>query len=802
MDATSVGMPGAQGTYDFVISRSANDDHYAVWRFNPGADQLLTKVTPTDPSTPAPTFDHTHQMAAVGKYLLEWGPIQLRDYEPCYPYRLFELDPGATDPLAGYAVCRGAWRKEKFWASRPDFGNPTGAKKDYDESVNLVLIALPNFVLNMIPTPGRGTYSLWTFDPDPANGYDPLPTMQTPQGAFRTIQMGHTLLPVGNFVLDWLPRTPDGKTGEYWVWSFDPELNVPLVAPAQQHGRWDDIDDTHQLVVVGNRVLDWVTADRSYRLWEFDPDQANPLSGPIDQGDLPEEFTEQTTLLGVQPAVPVDEAAASRPGTVDFMRQHVKHFVYYMLENRSFDHVLGWLHSRQEGQINFIGSNRPFDGASTENYNLDTAGEKIHQSVFDDWPLSDEVDLEFFTYDPYHDAADVLEQMFFRDPDGYADKSDPNMGGFVYNNGAENVMWTYTPEQLPVINGLAREFAVSDAWFCSMPSCTDPNRGFGLTGSALNQLNNFQNGSTYEYWPISTHRPSIFKALWSNGIEDWKIYNSIQWMSFVHTYHLFLQGQIGKVDANTPQFISHIDQFFDDAKAGTLPAFSFLEPVWIGMSGTSSYHPGADPIAGEQRLKEIYDAISSGPGWEQTVLVITFDEHGGIYDHVPPPRAVNPWPNDEIDGFRFDVLGPRVPTIVVSPYIERQTVFRSGGPVAYEHTSILSTLLQWFGVPKARWGLGERTARAPSFEGLLERTVARDDKPRLETSHDKYYPRSGEAAVENRPLTDQDRLMIPRLVWSLTDDLDASQSHDVAVQAMADNDLASVTAALNRLAGP
>jgi hypothetical protein len=100
-----------------------------------------------------------------------------------------------------------------------------------------------------------------------------------------------------------------------------------------------------------------------------------------------------------------------------------------------------------------------------------------------------------------------------------------------------------------VINGLAREFALSDAWFCSTPSATDPNRGFAFTGSSLRELNNFQNGPQYLYWNYAPHRSSIWKALWTNGFTDWKIYNSVQWMNFVHTYHLDLQAQIPSVDA-------------------------------------------------------------------------------------------------------------------------------------------------------------------------------------------------------------------------------------------------------------
>lgn len=782
----------ATASYDFVISRSSTDDGYAVWRFDPGADQLLTRVTTRTDLT----FDHTHTVIPVGSYLLEWGPIALEQYAACFPYRLFDFDPYAEDPLAGATEQVGTWPKWKFWGTRVDFGNPTGDKTSFSDSDDLVLVPLGNYVLNLILTAGRGTFALWSFDPDPPSGSDPLPLQQTPQGAFRTIELGHELVPMGNFVLDWVPAT-----GEYWVWSFDPQAAIPLVAPPVQHGTWSTIDSSHRLVALGDLVLDWVPADGSYRVWAFDSFQSDPLTGPIDSGQLPAEFSATTTLIGVQPTIPIDPVRAEQPGTIDFMRSKVKHVVYYILENRSFDHVLGWLYDRHEGGINFIGSDRPFDGASVDNYNETVDGTRVYQSIYQGGQLSDGYSLDFFNYDPYHNSADVLEQMFFRDPDGYRDQSVPNMGGFAYNNGAADVMLTYGPEQLPVLNGLAREFAVSDEWFCSMPSATDPNRAFGLAGSSLQQLNNFQNGAQYQYWPMSTHRPSIFKALWSNGIEDFKIYNSVEWMEFVLTYHLFLQGQIPQVDANPSQFISGVDQFFADAKAGQLPALSFIEPVWIGLAGTSSYHPGEDFIPGEQRLNEIYNAISTGPDWDETLLVVIFDEHGGIYDHVPPPRAVNPWPNDHIDGFHFDVLGPRVPAIVVSPHIERQTVFRSGGPVAYDSTSVLATVLEWCGVPRARWGLGERTRHAPTFEGLLQKAGTRIDLPSFTPPYDQQYPRAGEPNVAARPLTEFEREMVPRAVWALTrGTLDPTDTHALAHKIMDGADVASVHAALTKLA--
>ena len=755
---------GAQARYDFLLSRSEDDDRYGLWRVDLQGKDLLQRVE----LRPDASFDRTHRVVSIGRYLLEWGPLTLQAYQPCFPYRLLEFDPKSKDPLAAGAVQQGIWTKTKFWQYRADFGNPQGAHEGYDSGQELMLVPLGSFALNLIPTEGRGTFQLWNFDPNPVapGRSDPLPQPYTPQGSFDFVQFGHELIPLGNYVLD-----RDVATGEYWLWSFDPQSVMPLGQPAIQHGSWSHIGKNHKLVAIGEDVLSWVPGERDYELWRFDPKRADPLTGPVRSGQLPVELGAKTTLTGIQPPLPVDDARKAVPGTIDFMRSKIKHVVYLMVENRSFDHICGWLYQKGEKGIRFVGRDGPFKGASLDMVNVDPGatgdGQKVFLTQYQGGKLSEDFMLDFLVNDPYHDKTDVMRQCFFENRNGYAERATPDMGGFVWNNGVPEIMATYTPEQLPVLNGLARRFAVSDEWFSSMPGATDPNRAFAFTGSALGTLNNFQNGAQYIYWPYTAHRASIWKVLWANGITDWKIYNSVEWMNFVHTYHLFLQGQIPSVDANITAHIAGIDQFKQDAAAGKLPAFSLLEPAWIAPVGTSSYHPGADLVPGEQALNEIYSALRDGPAWNETLFVVTFDEHGGIFDHVPPPYAENPWPNDVNDGFRYDMMGVRVPAIVVSPWIEEQTVFRSPTPVAYDSTSFMATLLNWCGVPRARWGLGERTRHAPTFEGILQRSSPRSDKPSFEPPYDKAFPREGEAG-QGVGLHDLHRLMAPRLVWALT----------------------------------
>lgn len=756
----------------YVMVRHTDSDALTLWRFDPELSELVSP----EPASVNASFDRNHQVLSIGRYLLVWGPLDKSSDTPRFPYRLLEFNPTLPNPLAATlpSLQEGNWPKKKFWYSRPDFGNPDGAHKEYESGEVLQLIPLGGFILNLIPATGRGTYHLWNFDPNPlAPGTtDPISQAYTPQGAFDSITTGHDLIPVNNYVID---RLPD--SGEFWLWSFDPQNENPLAAPAVQAGQWCDIDATHSLVAIGDQILDWVPATGHYRLWNFNPKNPNVLEGPIREGTLPEAFNSTSELLGIQAVRPFPSTSSAvadaLPGSIEAMRSRIKHVVYLMLENRSFDHVCGWLYDKKASDIHFIGGGQPvFDGARSEMYckRTDSDGKEVnvYLQLYKDGELSDEWSLNFLPMDPYHDYSDVMHQYYYKNPKGHVEGHTPDMQGFVWNNSSDSVMLCYSPKQLPVLNGLAERYAISDAWFSSMPGATDSNRAFAFSGSALGQLNNFQNGPQYANWPECPHRQSIWKVLWSNGITDWKIYNSITWMHYVHTYQLYLKGQIPSLDADPSAHVGSIDTFFEAAAAGTLPSFSFLEPVWVGSEGTTSYHPGPDVVPGERFLNKIFEALKSSPAWNDTLFVITFDEHGGIYDHVPPPRAENPWPTESVDGYRFDRFGVRVPTILVSPWIEARTVFRSATATPFDATSFMATLLEWYGIPRASWWLGERVNHAPSFAGVFTRSSPRTDRPSFIPPHDRDFPSTG-GIIPPLKLNDLHRLIAPRIVHAISE---------------------------------
>ncbi|TVZ28320.1 phospholipase C [Gillisia sp. Hel_I_86] len=709
----------------YLINRFQSQDKYGLWKFDLKKDILFTKV-PVDNKA---VIKSSHSLISIGGYILEWGPSEAKNEKKSFPYRLYEFDVKSNDPLGGTSVQEGSWQINKFWGYRNHYSN------NPDEQKEVNLIPMGNFLLFFVGGEGRGTYELFNFDPNFLNpkSSDPLPAPYTSQGAFPSIQAGHELIPIGNYVLD---RLPDGT---FRIWSFDPQNPTPLSIPEVWKGEWQGVTKDHQIVAIDGKLLCWHSGDLSYSLWDFKPTSEKPLDNLVKKGKLPQEMAGSASLLSLSTKTQSPETPPEK-GSIGYMRTKIKHIVHYMVESRSFDNICGWLYGKNQNEIVFVGKEGEFNGANSKYYNLD-GEKKVHQSKFNEGKLSDKIVLSDQLQDPFHNNADGLEQMFYERKPGYPGKATPDMGGFVRNNANHEVMLSFSPEQVPVLNGLAKNYAISDEWFSSVPGGTDINRAFAVTGSALNRLGTWEGGNPYAYWAKFPHRQSIWKVLWSHGISNWKIYNAIEWDGYPFTYHLYLEGQVPSIDNNPKNHLDTVENFKIQAKNGDLPAFSFLEPVWIAPNGTTSYHPGADIIPAEVALNEIYEAIQSGPHWEDTLLVVTFSKNGGIYDHVSPPYAQKPWPNDKVDGFKYDILGPRVPAILVSPWIKKNTVFRAAGDIPFDSTSFAATLLKWYGIPKTHWMLGDRMDNAPTFEGVFLEDKPRKDKPALTPPYDKNYPK-------------------------------------------------------------
>jgi phospholipase C len=266
-------------------------------------------------------------------------------------------------------------------------------------------------------------------------------------------------------------------------------------------------------------------------------------------------------------------------------------------------------------------------------------------------------------------------------------------------------MGMYTPELLPVLSGLAKGFAVCDRWFASAPTMTLPNRAFASAGTCQGHMDDHVKTFTC---------PSIFGRLSDKSL-DWAIYgygsDPLTRLDFPDT------------KAADDSHFGHFQDFQARCAAGTLPAYTFLEPSWDATG--NSQHPNYDVAKGEQLIHDTYAAVRASPAWESTLLIITYDEHGGNYDHVPPPSGATP-PGDGTQGeygFDFTRFGVRVPAVLVSPWIAAGTVFRGAGPI--DHTSVLKTLQELFGVEP----LTARDKAAASLGDVLTLETARTDDP-------------------------------------------------------------------------
>jgi phospholipase C len=427
------------------------------------------------------------------------------------------------------------------------------------------------------------------------------------------------------------------------------------------------------------------------------------------------------------------------------------HVVVIMFENRSFDNLLGRLY--EPGEL------ASFDGIlgkdlsnPVPDWAPDTGGRTsipYGLSAGFNAPSPDpgeeyqHVNTQLFGQINPPSNRDVLAQHMqppYNAPAG--PQQQPSMDGFVtdyisaftaemgrqpsYDEYAQ-IMTGYEPARLPVVSGLAKGFTTFDHWFCEVPSQTFTNRSFFHAASSSGLVVNLTPADSF---PLRNSAKTVFELLEEKGL-TWRVYcdppSHISLTGLIHARRL--------AERFRTNFFS-TEQFYADAASGRLPTYSFIEPNLL--YGHNDMHPAFDALfpdmqvdppssllGGEALLAKVYDAVrtSATPGGSNvynTLLLVTFDEHGGTYDHVPPPAAPPPDPAAGPGqlGFTFDRLGVRVPAIAISAWAPERTVITG----QYQHTSMLATL-------RRRWSLGQpltaRDASAADLDPVLSLAVPR-----------------------------------------------------------------------------
>lgn len=363
----------------------------------------------------------------------------------------------------------------------------------------------------------------------------------------------------------------------------------------------------------------------------------------------------------------------------------IKHVFYLMFENRSFDHVLGALPR--------------VDGANPQ-----------HQNTYDGvvYPQAPQA-ADRLKPGPSHEYLSVLRQVSGGAMSGFVD--DYAQVAQTKGERAE-VMKYFAEDTLPAFHTLAREFVICDRWFASVPGPTWPNRLFALSGTSLGRVTmpeSLLNLNLHFY----TQR-TIFDALDENE-QSWRVYCGDFPLS------MLLVNQLKPKNAAR---YSRLDTFYKDVKAAykagaePFPSFTFIEPKYLWRDASDA-HPPHDMQQADALMASIYNAIRANQAlWEQCLLVVSFDEHGGFYDHVKPPNTIAP-DGHAYDNFGFDRLGVRVPTLLISPWVDKGAVLGSpsdgvgtGDLRTFDHTSMLKFLCDHFSLSPP---LGERAANARSF---------------------------------------------------------------------------------------
>jgi phospholipase C len=420
--------------------------------------------------------------------------------------------------------------------------------------------------------------------------------------------------------------------------------------------------------------------------------------------------------------------------------QAIKHIVVLMMENRSFDQMLGYLHRDGVPEV---------DGLTGDEWNEDEQGTRHPVK-----PATMFEPLEKF-YDPCHGRACVQEQLAGGNA-GFVKNfiaTRPSGTRVLEDEYRDLVMLYYRGENLPVYDALARAFCVCDRWHSSVPGDTWPNRLYAMSGRQgprkppgwldwlrahlpgglkkqlgsfpIYEVEAFTRQLDRKQWRWYSHDPAtlrmgdkLYRDFRPGSLKD---FYGLQRDNFAY----FDRRRVSDLTEWAEGAVTARDSFLDDVARGQLRDVSWIDPNFVDVSVLEAIsnddHPPSSVLNGQGLVLEIYEALTKSSAWEETLLVIVYDEHGGFYDHVSPPPAG--------DDPEFATLGVRVPAIVVGPRVRRQV-----SHTLFDHTTLIKTILTRFAggdgstASSAISRMPARVQAANDLGGLLDDTP-RDELP-------------------------------------------------------------------------
>jgi phospholipase C len=431
----------------------------------------------------------------------------------------------------------------------------------------------------------------------------------------------------------------------------------------------------------------------------------------------------------------------------------IKHVVVLMMENRSFDHMLGYL--------GLPGGLAGVDGLQNAHPNFDPDGRAYEPHALGPGETAFHKPGEPFdeSLDPCHSPECVAEQL--------SEYHGVKPGGFVKNFIEQKQppeqwrglpMGYYTADCVPVYDFLARQFCVCDAWHSSIPGDTWPNRLYSLAGKAgpkvhfglIERLLALITGKkpSFPIYEVQAFTRQLADQQWRWYSDDPatlrgadKLYRSFDLRR--ENFEFFDRKLVSEITQILESPIVSQGSFLDDAANGTLREVSWIDPNFVNLHIldplSNDDHPPSDILAGQELVLELYDALTKTADWNDTLLVVCYDEHGGFYDHVEPP-AVN-------DGSGYPTYGVRVPALVIGPRVKREVCHQ-----LFDHTSLIKTILLRFAADPAQAlaRMPPRVQAAPHL-GILLQDEPRNDIAAHDELHRVIDSWRNQARAERRP---------------------------------------------------